>query len=47
MINFDPAICRILRDQTLQSIISANSKQNPKIFYDVNLGPRGQSTDKK
>jgi hypothetical protein len=40
MKNFGSALCGIAQDQTLRANISANSKQNSKIFYGVNLGPR-------
>jgi hypothetical protein len=41
MQNFDPALCGIARNQTMQSNISANSKHNSKILQGVNRGPRG------
>jgi hypothetical protein len=37
--NFDLALCGIVRDQTLRLNISANSKQNAKIFLIIYLGP--------
>jgi hypothetical protein len=43
MKNFGPEQSHIARDQT----ISANSKQNSKIFYGVNLGPRDNRLTKK
>jgi hypothetical protein len=47
MKKFGPALCGIARDQTLRANISANSKQNSKIFEGVNLGPRGNRFTKK
>jgi hypothetical protein len=43
MKNFVPTLFCIAQDQTLQANISANSK----IFYGVNLGPRGNQLVKK
>jgi hypothetical protein len=47
MKSFGPALCGIARDQTLRATISANSKQNSKIFQGVNLGPRSDRLTKK
>jgi hypothetical protein len=44
---FFSALCRIARDQALQATFSANSKQNSKIFYGVNMGPRANRLTKK
>jgi hypothetical protein len=38
MKNVGPALCGTARDQTFRANISANSKQNLKIFKGVNLG---------
>jgi hypothetical protein len=47
MKNFGPALCGTARDQTLRANISANSKQNSKIFKGVKLGPRDNQLTKK
>jgi hypothetical protein len=47
MKNFGPALCGTAQDQTLQANISANSKQNSKIFKGDNLGPRDNQLTKK
>jgi hypothetical protein len=47
MEKFCPALCGTALAKSLQSNISANSKQKLKIFYGVNRGPMGNRLAKK
>jgi hypothetical protein len=42
-----PPLCGIARDQHIFVNSSANLKQNLKIFYGINQGPRGNRLTKK